>query len=120
MAAQATTTTTRAAAPPSTARGTRHRRRAPGRTPPTPPGPPAVQRLAPVTRDGRASASANSVVVGKRSAGTFARARRMASSAASGIVARTIEGGETVSSECRAMMACAVGPVNGGSPTSIS
>ncbi len=35
-------------------------------------------------------------------------------------VARTIEGGDTASKEWRAMIACAVGPVNGGSPTSIS
>jgi len=36
------------------------------------------------------------------------------------MVARTIDGGETISSEWRAMIARAVGPVNGGSPTSIS
>ena len=44
----------------------------------------------------------------------------MARSTVSGIAARTIDGGDTESSECRAMIACAVDPVNGGSPTSIS
>jgi len=36
------------------------------------------------------------------------------------MVARTIDGGETMSIEWRASTAWAVGPVNGGSPTSIS
>src|SRR5207253_7998523 len=54
------------------------------------------------------------------SAGSLERARRIASSTASGIVARTMEGGDTMSSEWRASTACAVGPVKGGSPTSIS
>ena len=88
-----------------------------------------VQRGAAVARDvrrppagapGAASASANRAVVRYRSAGTFASARRIAPSTVSGMVARTIDGGDTWSSECRAMIACAVGPVNGGSPTSIS
>ena len=77
-------------------------------------------RRAPTGAPGAASASANSAVVAKRSAGTLASARKIACSTVSGIVARTIDGGDTESSECRAMTACAVVPVNGGIPTSIS
>ena len=79
-----------------------------------------TRRIGPVAADGLCNASANSAVVGNRSAGVFASARRIASSTASGIVVRTIDGGDTMSSEWRAMTACAVGPVNGGAPTSIS
>src|SRR6185437_5228257 len=79
-----------------------------------------TRRIGPVAGDGLCNASANSAVVGKRSAGVLASARRIASSTASGIVTRTIDGGDTMSSEWRASTACAVGPVNGGSPTNIS
>ena len=79
-----------------------------------------ARRTAPVAADGMLSASANNAVVGYRSAGSFDSARRIAASTASGIVLRTIDGGETMSRECRASTACAVGPVKGGSPTSIS
>ena len=78
------------------------------------------RRIAAVTRDGCASASANMMAVGWRSAGTLDSARNSASSIVSGIVSRTIDGGDTRSMEWRAMTACAVGPVNGGIPTSIS
>ena len=65
------------------------------------------------------SASANSAAVGKRSTGVRASARVTASSTASGTsrVARTLGIGET---NRLAMIACGVGPVNGGSPVSIS
>ena len=79
-----------------------------------------IRRIGPVAADGFCNASANSAVVGNRSAGVLARARRIASSTASGIVVRTIDGGDTMSSEWRAMIACAVGPEKGGAPTSIS
>src|SRR5439155_18996285 len=79
-----------------------------------------VRRLGPVTTEGAFNASANSTAVGNRSAGVFDSARRIASSVASGIVSRTIDGGDTMSREWRAITARAVGPVNGGSPTSIS
>ena len=66
------------------------------------------------------SAWANCPAVANRSAGTGASACRMASSTAGGTVGRTARtlGGGSVSR--LATMAWAVGPVNGGSPASIS
>ena len=66
------------------------------------------------------SALAKSIADRNRSAGTFAIARTIASSTASGTVPRTIFRLGTLSSECRASSAIAVGPVNGGWPASIS
>ena len=66
------------------------------------------------------SAWANCAAVANRSAGTGARAFRIASSTAGGTVgraARTLGGGSV---SRLAMIAWAVGPVNGASPASIS
>ncbi len=65
------------------------------------------------------SAATNSAAVWKRSAGTLAIARTIASSTASGTVLRTIFRLGTLSSECLASSAMAVGPENGGWPASI-
>ena len=66
------------------------------------------------------SAFLNCATVAKRSAGTFSRACMIAPSSSSGTVPLTIwiDGG--ISIVCRAMIAIALGPVNGTSPTSIS
>ena len=81
-----------------------------------------VTRVLPLipARYAASSASANAIAEGKRSAGTFASARSMASWNASVTVGRTIcnDGGR--SPRWRAMSACAVRPVKGGSPASIS
>ena len=66
------------------------------------------------------SALAKSIAERNRSAGTFAIARTIASSTASGTVPRTILRLGTLSSEWRASSAIAVGPLNGGWPASIS
>ena len=72
-------------------------------------------------RSTRASRANVSPTVAGRSAGDFAIAcvdqRRRA---AGGTVARTVVSGRGVSVITRAIIACAVGPVNGGSPASIS
>src|SRR5882762_119061 len=86
--AAATTATPRTASAPPRGRPSQRLRIAPGRV---------VRRLGPVTAEGVANASANSAAVGNRSAGVFDRARRIASSVASGIVSRTIDGGDTMS-----------------------
>jgi hypothetical protein len=67
-----------------------------------------------------ASASANSVAVAKRSAGTFASARITAASMCSGTVSRVKR--MVCGRSCRtlAMIACTVLPACGGSPVSIS
>jgi hypothetical protein len=66
------------------------------------------------------SASPKSAAPAKRSAGTRASARWIAASIASGTACRCSRtlGGASVSR--RAIIACAVGPVNGVSPASIS
>ncbi len=66
------------------------------------------------------SAEANSAALAKRSAGSLARAVRTASSTSSGTVSRMAEGGLGRSVITLATMACAVAPVKGGSPVSIS
>ncbi|HEX3235911.1 MAG TPA: hypothetical protein VHR41_17080 [Gemmatimonadales bacterium] len=53
-------------------------------------------------------------------AGTLARALTIACSIPSGTVRLAVRRLGTGSSECRARITCAVGPVNGGSPASIS
>ena len=67
-----------------------------------------------------ASASDISSPVRYRSAGDLAIAVMITSSSSSGIACRMIVGGGTLSIVWRAMMAIAVGPVNGIWPTSIS
>jgi hypothetical protein len=66
------------------------------------------------------SALAKSTTVSNRSAGTFASARRTTASSVGVTVSRATlaEGGGWPN--CLAMIACAVGPENGGSPASIS
>ncbi len=66
------------------------------------------------------SASTNAAAVGQRSAGSFASAVSTASSTASETVSRNDEGGAGFSVSTFATTACAVLPVKGGSPTSIS
>ena len=66
------------------------------------------------------SARANSAAVANRSAGDFARARAVAPATPSGTVSRTSRSGRGDSSIRRAIIACAVGAVKGGSPASIS
>ena len=58
--------------------------------------------------------------VGNRSAGTRASARAASASTARGTLSRIVVIVRGASVSRRAMMACAVGPVNGGSPASIS
>ncbi len=65
-------------------------------------------------------AAANSAAVANRSAGSFASAVRTASSTSSGTVSRTVESAVARSVITLATMACAVLPVKGGSPASIS
>ena len=67
-----------------------------------------------------ASASANRSALAKRSAGSFARAVRIAASAAGGIVSRSARGVMGRSVSTLATIVWTVGPVNGGSPTNIS
>ena len=67
-----------------------------------------------------ASAAANSAAVAKRSAGSFSSEVSTAASTCGGIVCRCASIGLGVSVTTRATMACAVEPVNGGSPVSIS
>ena len=69
---------------------------------------------------GLASAAANSAAVAKRSAGSFSSAVSTAASTCGGMVCRCEVSDRGVSVTTRAMMACAVGPMKGGSPQSIS
>ena len=69
---------------------------------------------------GRASASENRAAVANRSAGSFESAVTTAASTCGGTVFRCSVSERGSSVITRAMMACAVGPVNGGSPASIS
>ena len=73
-----------------------------------------------VATPGRASASANCAAVANRSAGSFESAVRTAASTWGGTVFRCSMSERGSSVITRAMIACAVGPVNGGSPVSIS
>ena len=66
------------------------------------------------------SASANSPADAHRSAGSFSSPRSMASSTRSGTFARVDRTRRGRSVSTRAMIACAVLPVCGGSPVSIS
>ena len=79
-----------------------------------------VVRRAAVTWSGTPSISASCVAVWGRSAGVLASAARIASSTSSGTVSRTTWRLGTTSMAWRAMMARALGPVNGGCPISIS
>ena len=65
-------------------------------------------------------AATNSSVVANRSAGTLASATSIARSTAGDTVSRTVRSGGTGELSRLAMIAWAVGPVNGGSPASIS
>ena len=87
-----------------------------------------VVRASSISRSGEAicstgiaaNASANSLAVLKRSAGVFASDFRMTRSNDAGTVSRTIRTLGTDSIIFLATIACAVEPVNGGSPPSIS
>ena len=68
----------------------------------------------------RASTSANCSAVCQRSAGFLASARLTVASSVGGSAAREAESGRGFSVRLRDMIDCALGPVNGGSPTSIS
>ena len=67
-----------------------------------------------------ASASANSAAVANRSAGSFSSAVSTAASTCAGMVWRWAWSGRGDSVTTRATIACAVEPVNGGSPVSAS
>ena len=69
---------------------------------------------------GAASAWANSAAVPNRSAGSFSSAVSTAVSTCGGMVWRCGRSGRGLSVTTRATIACAVEPVNGGSPVSIS
>src|SRR5580765_5774129 len=69
---------------------------------------------------GWTSASAKAAGEGKRSAGSFCSAFRTEASTCGGIVFRWIVSERGSSVITRATIAWTVGPVNGGSPTSIS
>ena len=77
-------------------------------------------RPAPAAAVGALSAAANSSAVANRSAGSFAIARVIARSTAGGTVCLTVCSEGTGSTACRARICCAVRPVNGGWPASIS
>jgi hypothetical protein len=66
------------------------------------------------------SASSNAAAVAKRSAGSFSSARITTPSSCGGMVCRWSVSERGCSVITRAMIACAVGPMNGGSPVSIS
>ena len=78
------------------------------------------RRLAIPPVPGRPSAVANSDALANRSAGTFANAFATAASMWSGTSARTVRILVGRSERSLAITACAVGPVWGGSPVSIS
>ena len=67
-----------------------------------------------------ASAWANCTADGYRSAGDLASAVVTTRSRLAGTVSRTCRSGRGDSDRLRTMIACGVGPVNGGSPASIS
>ena len=79
-----------------------------------------ARRRSRVATVGCVSASANSAAVAKRSAGSFSSAVSTAASTCGGIVCRCGSIGRGLSVTTRATTACAVVPVNGGSPVSIS
>ena len=66
------------------------------------------------------SSAANSAAEAKRSAGSFSSAVKTASSTCAGTRSRRATIGPGFSVITFATIACAVGPVNGGSPSSIS
>jgi len=66
------------------------------------------------------SASLNSCAEPQRSAGSFCSAVRIAASTAGGTVGRLGRSGGGCSVSTLATIACELGPVNGGSPASIS
>ena len=66
------------------------------------------------------SAAANSAAVANRSAGNFSSAVSTAASTAGGTLRRSSQGGRGSSVSTLETIACGVGPVNGGSPSSIS
>ena len=70
--------------------------------------------------EGVDSAAANSAAVPKRSAGSLESAVVIAASTCEGTVARVERAERGASVNTRATIACAVGPLNGGSPVSIS
>ncbi len=70
--------------------------------------------------EGSASARPNASAEGKRSAGSFSRARATAASTWGGTVRRVSETRRASPVRMRASTAWAVGPPNGGSPVSIS
>ena len=78
----------------------------------------AVRSVGAVPRP--ASASANSAAEPNRSAGSFSSAVITAASTCGGMVWRWGRMGRGDSVSTRATMACAVEPLNGGSPVSIS
>ena len=82
--------------------------------------PPAMDVVARVAKPGLASAAANSAAVANRSAGSFSSACSTAASTCGGMVCRWLVSERGCSVTTRATMACAVEPVNGGSPVSIS
>src|SRR5205823_10600332 len=72
------------------------------------------------SRAGLARAPTNALAVRGRSAGDFARPAAIARSRGTGSAGRTVRIGRGGSLITRAAIACALGPVNGGSPASIS
>ena len=80
----------------------------------------AAAGSAPVIVLGWISAAMKSAAVANRSAGAFASARVTACSTQSGTVSRTVRRRGTGPAACRARIAPADHPVNGGSPASIS
>jgi len=80
----------------------------------------ATGRRAVLAYDGSRSAAANSAAEANRSAGSFSSAVSTAASTWRGMVWRWGRSGRGLSVTTRATMACAVEPVNGGSPVSIS
>ena len=70
----------------------------------------------PIPYDGFPSASLNAAALANRSAGNFSSAVRTAASMCGGMVRRCVASPRGESVITRAMIACAVGPVNGGSP----
>jgi hypothetical protein len=82
----------------------------------------ALARLAPLRpdRELHPASSASRAAEAKRSAGTGAKHRSTTCSTGSGMVARTVRSRGAGPPNRRAITAWAVGPVNGGSPASIS
>ena len=90
----------------------------PSRRCPSRPAPIAAART--VVACGLTSAPANSAAVANRSAGSFSSAVSTAASTAGGMLRRCAVSPAGSAVITLATMACAVGPLNGGSPTSIS